>query len=226
MPRQALNDKYTGVHLLSLHAYSGSVPVSASVGFSVFAKAVADESRSNTPGDFNALIVYTTLHASDAISDALNTVNEHCPIKCLVEAQRIAKSLATLENDKFVALNESQKSLEWQVLDSTLSLPALRSQFYDDSRALLTDEGKGLITTIDDSLAELEQLKAARDSALSETMFEAAEYGLTTQYFAASSAAQLANNISQLGDDNQHWAITLFVGSADALAPIRELFGA
>jgi len=222
--RSALESLCNQVSLISLHSYETASAVSSAAGAVLLADAVQDTSRRFRPEAWNAVILYAMADKQDSLSSRLSAINEHCPLKTFVEAQRFADSLAVIEQEKMKRSTGQEQSIEWQVMGDCRAVPALAAAYHDASLALVDDEGKSLVTDIDSALSELTTLKADRHSRLTETVFTPAGLNIDVVSLNAGSARSLADSIKSLGDNNMHWVYCAFVGSEEELKPVKELF--
>ena len=217
-----LSAKCTPVSVLALHSYESASRVSAAQGSLLLANAISDSTRQSKPSAFNALVLYVIENSASKLVNTLATVNSACPITGFINAEKMAASFASLEQDKFIA-NIGQ-NIEWQVLNDIRTLKPIKNAYGDKSKALLANDGTSLVTTIDNALAEANSLKAARDNRLSQTNFVAQSLNLEVKEFSASNAANLASSIKTLGNNDLHWAYVVFVGSVSELTALKELF--
>lgn len=222
--RTQLNDQCTAVNTISLHSYQTATPVSAAQGAALLAQAVNDTSRTFRPTSFNAIGLFAIEKTASALVDTLQTVNQACPLKPFVEAQRIASSLASLDEHKMQLPVGGEQSIEWHPMPDLRTVPALNTAFNDSSKSLLLDEGTALVTDIDTAMDELKTLKINRDTRIAQTQFVAASLPIETTVITASSARSLADSIKRLGDNNMHWAFMFFVGSDSEIKLVKELF--
>ena len=217
-----LTAKCTTVSVLALHSYENTRKVSAAQGSILLANAISDSTRQSKPSGFNALVLYAIENSASKLSTTLATVNSACPLTGFIKAEKMAASFASLEQDKFTA-NKGQH-IEWQVVKDIRSLKPLSHAYADKSKALLTADGTNLVTTITNALTEVISLKAERDNRLSQTSFSGQALKLIVKEFSATNAANLANNIKTLGNNDLHWAYVVFVGSSSELTVLKELF--
>lgn len=222
--RTNLENLCNKLNTIALHSYETATAVSSAAGSVLLANAIQDVSRRYRPASWHAVVLYAIADKSDSLSSTLKTINEHCPLKVFVEAQRFAESLAVIELQKMQQPTGLEQSTEWQQMKDCRAVPALATAFNDASLALVSDESKNHVTGIDGAMAELTMLKAERDSRLTRTLFPAAGLDIEAVSFNTSSARSLADSIKSLGDNNMHWAYFAFVGSNDELQPVKELF--
>lgn len=223
--RSQLNDLCSGVNTISLHSYQTATPVSAAQGAALLAQAVSDTSRTFRPTSFNAVGLFVIEKTASKLASTLQTVNQACPLKTFVEAQRIATSMANLDEHKMQLPTGNEQSIEWHPMPDVRTVPALSTAFNDASNSQLLDEGTALVTDIDTAMGELKTLKSSRDTRIAQTDFIAANLPLETTVIAASSARGLADSIKRLGDNNMHWAFMFFVGNDSEIKLVKELFG-
>ena len=217
-----LSEKCTAINVLALHSYENASRVSAAQGSLLLANAISDSTRQNKPSAFNAVVLYAIETSAPKLANSLATVNSACPLTGFINAQKMAASFASLEQDKF-NLNKGQ-NIEWQSLSDIRALKPLNFAYADKSKALLANDGTSLVTTIDDALSELTSLKTARDSRINQTSFVAENLNLKLKEFSATNAANLASKVKTLGNNDLHWAYVIFVGSTSELTVIKELF--
>jgi len=222
--RAQLISQCTAVNTISLHSYQTATLISAAQGAALLAKAVIDTSRTCRPTSFNAVGLFIIEKTAVALANSLRQVNQACPLQSFVEAQRIANSLSSLDEDKMQLPLGDEQSIEWHPMPDVRSVPALNTAFNDASKSLLLSEGVALVTDIDSAMSELKTLKTKRDSRIAQTQFVAASLPIETTVISASSARSLADSIKRLGDNNKHWAFMLFVGSDNELTLVKELF--
>ena len=222
--RSELLSQLQSLHCIGLHSYELPTVLGAIAGISFLSDAILDNTRQQRPSDWHAVLLFSTADKPEDLAKKLASINELCPLKTFVEAERFANSFETLDKHKMRLPTDTEQSFEWQVLSDCLSLPALSDAFNDASQALIANEGTTLISDIDISLAELIGLKLSRDNRLTQTSFEGTALDIETMYFTANSASNLAGQIKALGDNNKHWAYLFFVGSADEIKPLKELF--
>lgn len=222
--RSQLISHCTAVNTISLHSYQTATPISAAQGAALLARAVNDTSRTFRPTSFNAVGLFVIEKTSLALASSLQSVNQACPLQPFFEAQRIASSLSSIDDDKMQLSLGSEQSIEWHPMQDVRSVPALNTAFNAASKSLLLNEGTALVTDIDTAMGELKTLKSSRDARIAQTKFTAASLPIETTVINASSARSLADSIKRLGDNNKHWAFMLFVGSDSELKLVKELF--
>lgn len=217
-----LTAKCTPISLLVLHSYESTSQLSAAQGSALLANAISDSTRQSKPTSFNALVLYAIETSASKLASTLATVNSACPLTGFINAQKMAASFVSLEQDKFIANNG--QNIEWQRLNDIRTLKPIKNAYGDKSKALLANDGTNLVTTIDDALAEASSLKTERDNRLSQTSFNGQALNLEVKEFSATNAANLASNIKTLGNNDLHWAYVVFVGSVSELTTLKELF--
>ncbi|MCF6442359.1 hypothetical protein L1077_23305 [Pseudoalteromonas luteoviolacea] len=188
-------------------------------GVVLLAQTLRDNTRCGSPSSFNGLLFSASSSSAGALASQLQTINDVCPIPELITCSSYAKSLSTLEQDKFIVY-EGQ-SLEWRELNLQ-SLKLLQQKQISEELALVNEQAQSLITNIDEALAEATELKAARDERLNQS-FSPQNTGVSSQLFTSSSAESLARQVEQQGDDSEFWALCLFVGEIDELNKIKEV---
>jgi hypothetical protein len=217
-----LNEKCKSVNVLALHSYETANRVSAAQGSTLLANAISDITRQSKPSGFNALVLYAIENSASKLSTTLAAVNSACPLTGFIKAEKMAASIDSLEQDKFT--DNKGQCIEWQVVKDIRSLKPLSQAYVDKSKALLTADGTGLITTIEDALTEVTSLKAERGNRISQTSFNGQVLNLLMKELSASNTAKLASNIKTLGNNEMHWAYVVFVGTETELIAIKELF--
>lgn len=198
--------------------------MSAAQGAALLARAVSDTSRTFRPSRFNAVGLFVIEQTAAALASTLQTLNQACPLKVFVEAQRIASSVASLDDEKMQLSTGSEQSIEWQSMPDVRAVPALNTAFNDVSKSLLLGEGTALVTDIDTAMSQLKTLKADRDARIAQTDFVSTSLPIETIVISASNARALADSIKSLGDNNMHWAFIFFVGSDSEITLVKELF--
>ncbi|EGI73195.1 hypothetical protein PH505_av00250 [Pseudoalteromonas distincta] len=189
-------------------------------GAQLLASAIKDDSRTDKPAQYNALLLSVSANSSAALASSLSTINEYCPIAEFIACAQYGQSQSTLEQSK-LATYEGQ-SLEWQISALQNWLPLRKKQIAAELVAA-NDSGKQLITTIDDALTKAAELKAARDQRLNQAQFTAKSSAVDVQLITAGSAKQLADAITRKGSDQMYWAMCVFVGQAAELNKIKEV---
>lgn len=222
--RAKLNEACTEVNTMSLHSYQSATSISAAQGAALFAQAVNDTSRSFRPTNFNAVGLFVTEKTASALASKLQLVNQACPLKPFVEAQRIARSMATLDDHKMQLPVGGEQSIEWHPMPDVRTVPSLNTAFDDASKSLLLGEGTALVTDIDTAMGELKTLKSNRDTRIAQTDFAAASLPIEVTVIIANSARGLGDSIKRLGDNNKHWAFMFFVGRDSEIKLVKELF--
>ena len=67
------------LHQLSLHNFASAVELSANGGAKALAATVADESRTERPEQFNALVLWTSAGNAAVLASKLEAVNQFLP---------------------------------------------------------------------------------------------------------------------------------------------------
>ena len=207
------------MHNLSLCFNQTAAPCSMQVGAVLLAKAIKDDSRIDKPSSYNGLLFSLSATTPAALSSQLETINDYCPIPELVTCQHYAQSLSTLEQDKFTTY-EGQ-SLEWRE-HSLQSLKPLQQKQIAEELAEVAEQGRSLITSIDDALTQASELKTACNERLNQP-FAPQSTGIDKRILIAGSADALARQVEQMGDDSLYWAFCLFVGELSELNKIKEV---
>ncbi|MBQ4836771.1 hypothetical protein [Pseudoalteromonas luteoviolacea] len=207
------------MHNLTLCFSQTAAPCNMQAGAVLLAQALRDSTRLSCPTSFNGLLLSASSANSGALALQLQTVNAVCPIPEFVTCASYAQSLSSLERDKFVIYQG--QSLEWQEL-SLQSLKPLQRKQISEELALVNEQAQILISNIDDALAEIVELKAARDERLNQS-FSPQNTGVSSQLFTGLSAESLARQVEQQGDESEFWALCLFVGELDELNQIKEV---
>lgn len=189
-------------------------------GAQLLALAIKDDSRTDRPAQYNALLLSVSANSSAALASSLSTINEYCPIPEFIACAQYGQSQSTLEQSK-LAVYEGQ-SLEWQINTLQNWLPLRKKQMAAELAAT-NDSGKQLIATIDDALTQAAEMKAARDQRLSQAQFTAKSSGVNVQLITAGSAKQLADSVASKGNDHNYWALCIFVGEHGELNKIKEV---
>ena len=188
-------------------------------GAVLLAQALKDDSRIDKPSSYNGLLLSVSSTEPAALASQLETINEYCPIPELVTCQHYAQSLSSLEQDKFTVY-EGQ-SLEWRE-HSLQSLKPLQQKQIAEELAEVAEQGRNLITNIDDALSQTTKLKTARNERLNQP-FTPQSTGIDNRILIAGSADTLARQVEQIGDDSPYWAFCLFVGELSELNKIKEV---
>ena len=207
------------MHNLSLCFNQTAAPCSMQAGAVLLAKAIKDDSRIDEPSTYNGLLLSVSANDPAALSSQLETLSEYCPIPELITCEHYAQSLSTLEQDKFTVY-EGQ-SFEWRE-HSLQSLKPLQQKQIAIELAEVAEQGRNLITNIDDALTKASELKIARNGRLNQP-FTAKSTGIDKRILIASSAEALARQVEQIGDDSPYWAFCLFVGELSELNKIKEV---
>ncbi|MAD74996.1 MAG: hypothetical protein CML20_09435 [Rheinheimera sp.] len=189
-------------------------------GAQLLASAIKDDSRTDKPAQYNALLLSVSANSSAALASSLSTINEYCPIAEFIACAQYGQSQSTLEQSK-LATYEGQ-SIEWQI-NALQNLLPIREQLIADELATVDDSAKQLITTIDDALTQTAELKTARDQRLNQAQFTAKSSAVDVQLITAGSAKQLSGSIASKGSDQMYWAMCVFVGQASELNKIKEV---
>ena len=189
-------------------------------GAQLLASAIKDDSRTDKPAQYSALLLSVSANDPAALASSLSTINEYCPIAEFIACAQYGQSQSTLEQSK-LAVYEGQ-SLEWQI-NTLQNLLPIREQLIADELAVVDDSGKQLITTIDDALTQTAELKTARDERLNQAQFTAQSSGVDVQLITAGTAKQLADSVANKGNEHNYWAMCLFVGEPSELNNIKEV---
>ncbi|GAA63872.1 hypothetical protein P20311_1662 [Pseudoalteromonas sp. BSi20311] len=189
-------------------------------GAQLLASAISDDSRTDKPAQYSALLLSVSANDPAALASKLSTINEYCPIAEFIACAQYGKSQSTLEQSK-LATYEGQ-SLEWQI-SALQNLQPLRKKQIAAELVAANDSGKQLITTIDDALIKAAELKTARDQRLNQAQFAAKSSGVDVQLITAGTAKQLADSVATKGSDQTYWAMCVFVGQAAELNKIKEV---
>ncbi|WP_024606851.1 hypothetical protein [Pseudoalteromonas sp. TAE80] len=208
------------MHNIALCYHQAAAPCSMQEGAQLLASAIKDDSRTDKPAQYNALLLSVSANSSAALASSLSTINEYCPIAEFIACAQYGQSQSTLEQSK-LATYEGQ-SLEWQISALQNWLPLRKKQIAAELVAA-NDSGKQLITAIDDALTKAAELKAARDQRLNQAQFTAKSSAVDVQLITAGSAKQLADAITRKGSDQMYWAMCVFVGQAAELNKIKEV---
>lgn len=222
--RASIEKGCNGLNTISLHCFQTATHVNAATGAALLANAVNDVSRTFRPSSFNAVGLFVIEKTAAQLATKLQVINKVCPLKPFIEAQRIASSIASIDDHKMQLPTGSEQSIEWHPMSDVRGVPALNTAFNDASKSMLLHEGTALVTDIDTAMGELKTLKSNRDTRIAQTNFVAASLPLETTVIAASSARSLADSIKRLGDNNKHWAFMFFVGSDSEIKLVKELF--
>ena len=188
-------------------------------GAVLLTKAIKDTTRKDRPSSFKGLLLSASSQTPQGLASKLNTLNQLCPIAELITCQHYAQSLSTLEQDKFTTYDG--QSLEWRE-HSLQSLKPLQQKQIAEELAEVAEQGRSLITNIDDALSQATELKAARNERLNQP-FTSQSTGIDKRILIAGSADALARQVGQLGDDSPYWAFCLFVGELSELNQIKEV---
>jgi hypothetical protein len=208
----------SALYCIAHHSYQVPAALTSAAGASAIATAIKDKTRSDKPKEFNALVLCAISTSASGLQKQLKSINTHCAIPAFLTAARYASAEQTLKQDQFAEL--SGQSLEWSKI-TTNTLPLVAKKTHADALAKVNEQGKNLITTIDDVLAQAQQLKSDRDRRLNTESLPVVT--IKKHSMSASSANTLAQSISQLGDNNMHWAFAVFVGAQNELDKISEV---
>ena len=190
------------------------------VGAQLLASAIKDDSRTDKPAQYNALLLSVSANSSAALASSLSTINEYCPIPEFIACAQYAKSDSTLEQTKLDTYDG--QSIEWQI-NTLQNLLPLREQLIAEDLATVNNSGQQLITNIDDVLTQTAELKTARDQRLNQAQFTAKSSAVDVQLITAGTAKQLADSVATKGSDQTYWAMCVFVGQAAELNKIKEV---
>jgi len=189
-------------------------------GAQLLASAIKDDSRTDKPAQYNALLLSVSANSSAALASSLSTINEYCPIAEFIACAQYGQSQSTLEKNQLTTYDG--QSVEWQISALQNWLPLRKKQMAAELTAA-NDSAKQLITTIDDALTQTAELKTARDQRLNQAQFTAQSSGVNVQLITAGSAKQLADSVASKGNDHNYWAFCLFVGEQGELNQIKEV---
>ena len=208
------------MHNLALCYHQTVAPCSMQEGAQLLASAISDDSRTDKPAQYSALLLSVSANAPAALASSLSTINEYCPIAEFIACAQYGQSQSTLEQSELTTY-EGQ-SLEWQINALQNWLPLREKQIAAELVAA-NDSGKQLITTIGDALTQAAELKTARDQRLNQAQFTAKSSAVDVQLITAGSAKQLADAITHKGSDQMYWAMCVFVGQAAEINKIKEV---
>ncbi|WP_352284068.1 hypothetical protein [Pseudoalteromonas sp. Q18-MNA-CIBAN-0097] len=208
------------MHNIALCYHQAAAPCSMQVGAQLLASAIKDDSRTDKPAQYNALLLSVSANSPAGLASKLSAINEYCPIAEFIVCAQYGQSQSTLEQSK-LAVYEGQ-SLEWQT-NTLQNLQPLRKKQIADELATVNDSGKQLITIIDDALTQAAELKTARDQRLNQAQFTAKSSAVDVQLITAGTAKQLADSVASKGNDQTYWAMCVFVGQAAELNKIKEV---
>lgn len=189
-------------------------------GAQLLASAIKDDSRTDKPAQYNALLLSVSANSSAALASSLSAINEYCPIAEFIACAQYGQSQSTLKKTQLTTYDG--QSVEWQI-NTLQNLLPIREQLIADELATVDDSAKQLITTIDDALTQTAELKTARDQRLNQAQFTAQSSGGNVQLITAGSAKQLADSVANKGNDHNYWAFCLFVGEQGELNQIKEV---
>ncbi|MDK2595199.1 hypothetical protein [Pseudoalteromonas obscura] len=206
------------MHNVSLCFNQTAAPCSMQAGAVLLTKALKDNSRTDKPSSYNGFLLSVGATTPAALASQLETLNDYCPIPDLITCQHYAQSLSSLEQDK-LTVYEGQ-SIEWRE-HSSQSLKPLQQKQIAEELAEVAEQGRSLITNIDDALSQAIELKAACNERLNRP-FTLRNTDIDKRILNAGSADALARQVEQLGDDSQYWAYCLFVGELRELNQIKE----
>ncbi|MGP9494043.1 hypothetical protein ACT3RM_02045 [Pseudoalteromonas sp. AOP7-A1-14] len=208
------------MHNIALCYHQAAAPCSMQEGAQLLASAIKDDSRTDKPAQYSALLLSVSANDPAALASSLSTINEYCPIAEFIACAQYGQNQSTLEQSK-LATYEGQ-SLEWQISALQNWLPLRKKQIAAELVAA-NDSGKQLITAIDDALTQTAELKTARDQRLNQAQFTAKSSAVDVQLITAGSAKQLSGSIASKGSDQMYWAMCVFVGQAAELNKIKEV---
>lgn len=189
-------------------------------GAQLLASAIKDDSRTDKPPQYNALLLSVSANSSAALASSLSTINEYCPIPEFIACAQYGQSQSTLKKTQLTTYDG--QSVEWQI-NTLQNLLPIREQLIADELATVDDSAKQLITTIGDALTKAAELKTARDERLNQAQFTAQSSAVNVQLITAGSAKQLADSVASKGNDHNYWAFCLFVGEQGELNQIKEV---
>jgi len=189
-------------------------------GAQLLASAIKDDSRTDKPAQYNALLLSVSANSSAALASSLSTINEYCPIAEFIACAQYGQSQSTLKETQLTTYDG--QSVEWQI-NTLQNLLPIREQLIADELATVNNSGKQLITIIDDALTQAAELKTARDQRLNQAQFTAKSSAVNVQLITAGSAKQLADSVANKGNDHNYWAFCLFVGEQGELNQIKEV---
>lgn len=208
------------MHNIALCYHQAAAPCSMQVGAQLLASAIKDDSRTDKPAQYNALLLSVSANSSAALASSLSTINEYCPIAEFIACAQYGQSQSTLKETQLTTYDG--QSVEWQI-NTLQNLLPIREQLIADELATVNNSGKQLITTIDDTLTQTAELKTARDERLNQAQFTAQSSAVNVQLITAGSAKQLADSVASKGNDHNYWAFCLFVGEQGELNQIKEV---
>jgi hypothetical protein len=206
------------LYCIAHNSYQVPAAITSAAGAFAIATAIKDKTRSDKPSAFNALVLCAISANTSGLIQQLKSINAHCAIPVFLTAARYASAEQRLQQDQFAEL--SGQSLEWAKM-TTNTLPLVAKKTQNEALAKVKDQGKNLITNIDDALSQAQQLKSERNQRLNTEQLP--NVTIIKHNISASSANTLAQAISQLGDNNTHWAFAVFVGNQSELDKIREV---
>tara|TARA_B110000211_G_scaffold218213_1_gene262780 strand:- start:180 stop:761 length:582 start_codon:yes stop_codon:yes gene_type:complete len=189
-------------------------------GAQLLASAIKDDSRTDKPAQYNALLLSVSANDPAALASSLSTINEYCPIAEFIACAQYGHSQSTLEKTQLTTYDG--QSLEWQISALQNWLPLRKKQIAAELVAA-NDSGKQLITTIGDALTKAAELKIARDQRLNQAQFTAKSSAVDVQLITSGSAKQLSDAITRKGSEQMYWAMCVFVGQAAELNKIKEI---
>ncbi|GAA79225.1 hypothetical protein P20495_1723 [Pseudoalteromonas sp. BSi20495] len=190
------------------------------VGAQLLASAIKDDSRTDKPACYGGLLLSVSATDPAALASKLESINNYCPIPEFIACAQYANSQSTLEQTKLDTYDG--QSIEWQI-NTLQNLTPIREQQIADEIATVNDSGKQLINTIDDALTQTVELKTARDERLNQAQFTAQSSGVDMQLITAGTAKQLADSVTNKGNEHNYWALCLFVGELSELNHIKEV---
>lgn len=190
------------------------------VGAQLLASAIKDDSRTDKPAQYNALLLSVSANSPAGLASKLSAINEYCPIPEFIACAQYAKSQSTLDQTQLETYGG--QSIEWQI-NTLQNLLPLREQLIAEELATVNNSGQQLITTIDDVLTQTAELKTARDQRLNQAQFTAKSSAVDVQLITAGTAKQLADSVASKGSDQTYWAMCVFVGQAAELNKIKEV---
>ncbi|MGO2181205.1 MAG: hypothetical protein ACTH36_02590 [Pseudoalteromonas nigrifaciens] len=208
------------MHNIALCYHQAAAPCSMQEGAQLLASAIKDDSRTDKPAQYNALLLSVSANSSAALASSLSTINEYCPIAEFIACAQYGQSQSTLKKTQLTTYDG--QSVEWQI-NTLQNLLPIREQLIADELATVDDSAKQLITTIDDALTQTAELKTARDQRLNQAQFTAKSSGVDVQLITAGTAKQLADSVATKGSDQTYWAMCVFVGQAAELNKIKEV---
>lgn len=218
MTRDELNGAIRNVHTLSLSSYQVPSAMTSARATLQLSKAIQDATRTDQPNIWNGLLLQVIAPTAKQLATKLSNINQTFDHPVFSTAEQHANSAVELELDKFTVYDG--QSLEW-TSTQTVYQRQVADWHENQSLSLVDQEGKDLVTSVDAALTDAANTKARRDQRLQP--IEINKTQIAHKLIMAGNRKQLAQTVSQVGNNDEHWCFVLFVGEMDALNIIKEV---